>query len=63
MRALATFSAYALVISLFARLDTFYWGLIIAPAFLIGLAFAPDGLRDLWVRALDRRRVIVTKVS
>lgn len=63
LRALAIFCAYALVISLFARLDTFYWGLIIAPAFLIGIAFAPDGLRDLWVRALDRRRVVVTKLD
>ncbi len=63
LRALATFCAYALVISLFARLDTFYWGLIIAPAFLIGLAFVPDGLRDLWVRARDRRRVVVTQVA
>ncbi len=63
LRALATFSAYALVISLFARLDTFYWGLIVAPAFLIGLAFAPDGLRDLWVRALDRRRGRVQRIE
>lgn len=63
LRALATFCAYALVISLFARLDTFYWGLIIAPAFLIGLAFVPDGLRDLWARARDRRRVVVTQVA
>jgi hypothetical protein len=46
---------YALTISLFARSDTFYWGLMIAPAFLVGLAFAPDALRDLWVAALDRR--------
>lgn len=63
LRALATFAAYAVAISLFARLDTFYWGLIIAPAFLIGLAFAPDGLRDLLVRALDRRRVRVQRIE
>lgn len=63
LRALATFCGYALVISLFARLDTFYWGLIIAPAFLVGLAFVPDALRDLWVRARDKRRVVVTQVA
>jgi hypothetical protein len=63
LRALATFCGYALVISLFARLDTFYWGLIIAPAFLVGLSFVPDALRDLWVRARDKRRVVVTQVA
>ncbi|WP_447728898.1 hypothetical protein [Sphingomonas koreensis] len=63
LRTAATFCAYALVISLFARLDTFYWGLMVAPAFLIGLAFAPDGLRDLATRALDRRRVRVQRVE
>ena len=63
LRAATTFSAYALVISLFARLDTFYWGLMIAPAFLIGLAFVPDGLRDLTARALDRRRVQVQRIE
>lgn len=63
LRAGATFCAYSLVISLFARLDTFYWGLMIAPAFLIGLVFVPDGLRDLTVRALDRRRVQVQRIE
>ncbi|WP_423602033.1 hypothetical protein [Sphingomonas sp. MS122] len=63
LRAVATFAAYAMVISLFARLDTFYWGLLIAPAFLAGLAFVPDGLRDLTSRALDTRRVRVHRVE
>jgi len=60
-RALATFAAYGVLLSLFGRVDTFYWGLMIAPAFLVGLAFAPDGLRDLVVPALRRRRVIVMR--
>ena len=34
-----------------------------APAFLIGLVFVPDGLRDLMVRALDRRRVQVQRIE
>lgn len=63
LRAVATFSAYAAAIGLFARLDTFYWGLMIAPVFLVGLAFVPDGLRDLARQALDRRRVRVQRVE
>jgi hypothetical protein len=60
-RALATLLAYAMLLSLFGRVDTFYWGLLAAPLSLLGLGFAPDGLRDLIAAALDRRRVIVTK--
>lgn len=63
LRATAIFSTYALTISLFAGLDTFYWGLMIAPIFLAGLAFVPDGLRDLISRALDRQRVRVQRVG
>jgi hypothetical protein len=63
LRAVATFSAYAAAIGLFARLDTFYWGLMIAPVFLVGLAFVPDGLRDLVLRALDRPRVRVQSIE
>lgn len=63
LRAIATFSAYAAATSLFAPLDAFYWGLMIAPAFLAGLAFVPDGLRDLVARALDRRRVRVQSIE
>ncbi len=61
VRALAVFGAYALLLSLFGRPDTFYWGLLVAPTILIGLAFAPDGLRDLTVAALDSRRITVTR--
>lgn len=60
-RALWTFAAYAVLLSLFGRLDSFYWGLMIAPAFLIGLAFVPDAVRDLVAAALDRRRITVTR--
>lgn len=62
VRALAMFAAYGVLLSLFGRPDTFYWGLMVAPAFLIGLAFAPDGLRDLWTQARERKRkVTVTR--
>ncbi|MBX3594393.1 hypothetical protein [Sphingomonas sp.] len=62
LRALALFAGWALAIGLFARLDTFYWGLMVAPVFLVGLLFVPDGLRDLVARAFDGRRVVVTRV-
>jgi hypothetical protein len=64
IRALATFSIYAALIGLFGRVDTFYWGLMVAPAILIGLAFAPDGLKDLIAAAFPRRRKItVTRIT
>jgi hypothetical protein len=63
LRALTIFSAYAALLSLFGRADTFYWGLMIAPTILIGLVFVPDGLRDLSVAALDRRRFIVKRLT
>lgn len=62
LRALTVFAAYAALLSLFGRTDTFYWGLMIAPTILIGLAFVPDALRDLIAAALDRRRIIVTRM-
>lgn len=62
LRAIAIYAAYALLLSLFGRTDTFYWGLMIAPALLVGLTFAPDALRDLYAAATDRRRIIVTRM-
>jgi len=63
VRAACLFAAFALLLGLFARPDTFYWALIIAPAFLVGLAFVPDGVRELLSAALDRRRLRVQIVS
>lgn len=62
VRALALFCTYALLLSLFGRTDTFYWGLLVAPTLLVGLAAVPDTLRDLWTAAHDRRRITVTRV-
>ncbi|MCM8729949.1 hypothetical protein ACFO8O_03065 [Hephaestia sp. GCM10023244] len=61
-RTLATLLVYALLIGLFARADNFYWGLMIAPTALIGLAFAPDAIRDIIVAARDTRRITVTRI-
>jgi hypothetical protein len=63
LRMIAILAAYAAAIGLFARLDTFYWGLMVAPVFLIGLVFVPDGLRDLVRQSLDKRRITVTRVA
>jgi hypothetical protein len=64
VRALAIFTAYTALLALFGRTDTFYWGLMIAPTLLIGLAFAPDGVRDLLASARGpRRRITVTRVT
>lgn len=62
LRVTVTLVAYAVLIALFARVDTFYWGLMIAPTLLVGLAFVPDGLRDLVRVAAARRRITVTRV-
>jgi hypothetical protein len=61
LRGIAILVAYAALIGLAARPDTFYWAMMIAPLTLLGLAFAPDTIGDLVTRALDRRRITVTK--
>jgi hypothetical protein len=65
LRMFALLAVYAVAIGVFARLDTFYWALMIAPVSLVGLVFVPDALRDLVVRALDldRPRITVTRVT
>jgi hypothetical protein len=63
LRVAATIAAYAAVMSVFARLDTFYWALMATPLLLVGLVFVPDGLRDLWVAAMDTRRVRVQRIT
>lgn len=63
LRALTIFACYAALLGLFGRADTFYWGLMIAPTILTGLAFVPDGLRDLVAAALDKRKIIVTRLT
>ena len=62
LRVLVVLVAYAAVLSVFGRVDTFYWGLLVAPLLLIGLAFVPDGLRDLIAAVRDRRRITVKRI-
>jgi hypothetical protein len=63
LRMLVLLAAYATLIGVFARNDTFYWALMVAPVSLAGLVFVPDGLRDLFRPGLDRRRITVTRVT
>lgn len=63
IRALTVFAGYAALLGLFGRADTFYWGLMIAPVLLVGLAFAPDGIRDLLTAMrTSRRRITITRL-
>ena len=56
------FALYAALLGVAGRVDTFYWGLLVAPVLLVGLAFVPDALRDLLAAALDKRRITVKRV-
>ncbi|HEU0044558.1 hypothetical protein [Sphingomonas sp.] len=62
-RVAVTLASYALLLATAGRLDTFYWGLLTAPVLLVGLAFVPDLLRDLTAAALDRRRIVVRRIT
>nr|WP_132897764.1 hypothetical protein [Sphingomonas sp. PP-CC-3A-396] len=61
-RMAALLAGYGLMLGLFGRIDTFYWALLIAPASLVGIVFAADGLRDLVRAASDGRRITVRRV-
>ena len=63
LRVLATITGYALTIAVFADPTGVDMALLVSPILLVGLAFAPDGLRDLAAALLDRRRVRVQRIS
>lgn len=62
LRAVTVFALYAVLLGIAGRVDTFYWGLLVAPTLLVGLAFVPDALRDLFTAAFDTRRITVRRV-
>jgi hypothetical protein len=41
------YAGYGVAFMLFGRANNFYWGFIVTPAFLVGLAFLPRALSDL----------------
>jgi hypothetical protein len=51
------YSGYGLAFMLFGRANNFYWGLIVVPAFLVGLAFLPRAFSDL-AMAVRRREAV-----
>ena len=63
LRALTVLALYAALLGVAGRTDTFYWGFLVAPFLLVGLAFAPDAIRDLLAAARDTRRITVRRVS
>ena len=64
VRVLATLMGYAVLLALFCRVDTYYWGLLAAPILPIGLVFAPDAVRDLIAGLRQRRRrITVTRTA
>lgn len=46
---------YGLLFMIAGRGDNFYWGVAVAPAMFIGLAFAPRALLSLWAAARQHR--------
>ncbi len=63
VRVLATIAGYALVIAVLAPSTSVDLAMLVSPILLVGLAFAPDAVRDLAAALLDRRRVRVQRIS
>jgi hypothetical protein len=51
---LLLFSGYGLILMVLGRPENFYWALMVAPTFLLGLAFLPEALAALLAAALTR---------
>jgi len=47
LRVTMLLAGYTATLALFARADTFYWGLLPAPLAYVGLVFLPKALSDL----------------
>ena len=48
------FGGFFLAMSLFARVENYYWVLIVIPAYAAGLAFAPRAVLDLFAAAMGK---------
>jgi len=51
LEALLLFAGYGLLFMIAGRANNFYWGLMVTPAWFIGLYWVPAALRDLWLSA------------
>lgn len=63
LRGIATLIATIALLGIAARPDAFSWAALVGPVLPLGLIFVPDALRTLVARALDRRRITVTRVE
>lgn len=51
LEALLLFAGYGLLFMIAGRANNFYWGLMVAPAWFVGLYWVPGALRDLFANA------------
>ena len=63
LRAGATLGGFATAAAILAAPGSFYWVMMVAPLWLVGLVFLPDLARDLRYALLDRVRVRVQRIS
>lgn len=63
LRGLAISVVYIALLGIAARADTFYWAALIGPILPLGLVFVPDAIAVLVARALDKRRITVTRTK
>lgn len=57
------YAGYAVLFMIAGRGDNFYWGMMVAPGMLMGLAFAPAALRSLWVAAWPTKAIVSRDVA
>ena len=50
-------AGYGLTFAIAGRGDNFYWGMMVAPTLLVGLAFLPAATRDLWRAACGQNPI------
>ncbi|MGN6620189.1 MAG: hypothetical protein ACTHKR_03890, partial [Sphingomonas sp.] len=62
-RAAAIVIAYGAFVATIASGETIDLVMLVTPLLFVGLAFAPDAIGDLVHRALDRRRITVTRLT
>jgi hypothetical protein len=63
LRGIALLVVTIALLGIAARADTVAWAALIGPILPLGLVFVPDAIRDLATRALDRRRITVTRMK
>ena len=57
------YAGYAVLFMIAGRADNFYWGMMVASGMLMGLAFAPAGVRSLWQAAWPTKAIVSRDVA